>query len=472
MRYLIFVLTVAVATAILYLNKAPAAPGNVRVRSAGSTGLSASQRISPPEAGIKLIEDILQRVRNVPQLAMARQGLKYQADKNIASAKPGPTDYRLAIRPQEQAFSAPAVAGTKSNVIAWGHLPSPRAVRASSAGDFAPTEAGGSAGSGIWERDEMFDKTANRKDGVGQGEASQPAAAGLADQSGYSNAQGIWERERAKAESAVGRLSGESRNRLAKSAGRLAVVAGGFGGSFDVASKKKGALPPASSFYRTRGQLQSIDDRPVVQDYGGLPGAAGGGSSAMAPAYPASAASPRGSLVGPDFELGAQSSRKEKSRQMKKAAAQDRVATVAFLPPTVVTGIPLVRLGYSESQVTQALATLGNADRHKGSGWTVETFCAPGSKETLLQVYMRHGQVEALRIFNRSLVGPDFGVSLGDDLAAVKLRFGEPTFILTEPYAGLGQNYVYPISQVSFQLSRPAHGASPQVVSMLIFNVK
>ncbi|MGC5184045.1 hypothetical protein ACPXBI_28750, partial [Escherichia coli] len=60
----------------------------------------------------------------------------------------------------------------------------------------------------------------------------------------------------------------------------------------------------------------------------------------------------------------------------------------------------------------------------------------------------------------------------------IKEKFGEPAFILPEPAGGrsieAGKNYIYPISQVSFALARSHDKAkpAPQVVSMLIFNVK
>ena len=80
-----------------------------------------------------------------------------------------------------------------------------------------------------------------------------------------------------------------------------------------------------------------------------------------------------------------------------------------------------------------------------------------------------------MRIFDRTLVPGEIGVGLGDSLQAMKSKFGEPAFLIREPSSSSrqpgGQNYVYPISQVSFQLSRVNNGA-PQVVSVLIFNVK
>jgi hypothetical protein len=110
--------------------------------------------------------------------------------------------------------------------------------------------------------------------------------------------------------------------------------------------------------------------------------------------------------------------------------------------------------------------------RSKIGNWAVWSYKRPGVKKIALQVFVRNGSVEALRIFDSSLVGPSFGVRLTDSLSTVKRRFGEPAFILPEPVAGAGQNYVYPISQVSFLMQRGQANSAPAVASMLIFNVR
>jgi hypothetical protein len=502
--------------------------------------------MSTPEAGIKLLEDIIQRVKNVPQLAMAKQGLKYQAEQSAASLQQGPTDYRLAIRPQEQSPKQalkPAV-DRNSKVLAWGTLPatpvaSSMDVKSNAVGGYAPVygDEGGAANSkGFWERD--VDKQAKRK------EVSAEAESAPSVTDGFTNAQGIWERERENAESAVNRLSPESRDRISAPAGKLFNLAQGLDAVQQSAergipaskaseeAKSKGAVLAKRSqvsmaqrpaWYRSAPQLQMIDDRPTVRDFREAPsasggyavagapaGVAGGGGAAAAPSSAHSASSVRGGLLPkragslstlamagnspsvyptpappPPAVAGTLNSRvrsdalarqnetlRFKDSANKKSEKTDRIAEVALLPPNVVTGIPLVHLGYSEAQTTQALGTLGSAARHTGSGWTVLTFSKAHSNDAALQVYIRHGQVEALRIFDPALIGPDFGVTLGSDLSSVKLKFGEPTFILSEPFSGQGQNYVYPISQVAFQLSRPARGKLPQVISLLIFNVK
>ncbi len=147
---------------------------------------------------------------------------------------------------------------------------------------------------------------------------------------------------------------------------------------------------------------------------------------------------------------------------------------LALLPPNVVTGIPLIRLGTSGSQATNALIAMGHLKQQKVNKWTVISWQRSEVKGagTDLQLYVRNGLLDAMRIFNSSLIAPDFGVGMGASLSAVKEKFGEPAFILQEPLPGAGQNYIYPISQVGFQFARPAPNAPPQVVSILIFNVK
>ena len=80
--------------------------------------------------------------------------------------------------------------------------------------------------------------------------------------------------------------------------------------------------------------------------------------------------------------------------------------------------------------------------------------------------------VDAIRIFDSSFLRPDLGVNLGDGIAAVKEKFGEPSFILSDPSAVPTQNYIYPISQIGFQLSRSKEDEPPKIVSMIVFNVK
>ena len=111
--------------------------------------------------------------------------------------------------------------------------------------------------------------------------------------------------------------------------------------------------------------------------------------------------------------------------------------------------------------------------RAEKNGWSVWILNKRGSNDPAMYIYIRHGIVEALRVFDPYYVRPDFGVRLGAGLSEVKRKFGEPAFMLEEPGAvGAGQNYVYPISQVCFQVARKQPKGEPQLVSILIFSVK
>jgi hypothetical protein len=65
-------------------------------------------------------------------------------------------------------------------------------------------------------------------------------------------------------------------------------------------------------------------------------------------------------------------------------------------------------------------------------------------------------------------------VTIADDLSEMKSKFGEPSFILEEPRASdegtkvMAKNYVYPLSQLGFQLARPVSDAKPQIKSVLL----
>ncbi len=234
------------------------------------TGHIQLNRSSPPEAGIRLLQDILQRVRNVPQIAMAKP--KYQTEQNtlnVQQAAQGPTDYRLAIRPQEIATPPALQPEIKkgSNVIAWSDMPKIKLDSSVASGgdnpDYGTVTTGDSQLSGkkgFWERDgDALGKNRNQKakDAKEAKEAGAPAG-NAADDSvggyGYSNAQGIWERERAKAEAAVNKLSPESRQRLSSSANKLFNLAQGLEAAQQSVERKQ-ALPASDEESKSRGAV-------------------------------------------------------------------------------------------------------------------------------------------------------------------------------------------------------------------------
>lgn len=75
-------------------------------------------RVSPPHAGVKLLEDILSRMRNLPMIAMARnkQTFQYQQASQNAAPAQGATDQLLAIRPKESSYKMNA--GKRKSTIA------------------------------------------------------------------------------------------------------------------------------------------------------------------------------------------------------------------------------------------------------------------------------------------------------------------------------------------------------------------
>lgn len=155
-----------------------------------------------------------------------------------------------------------------------------------------------------------------------------------------------------------------------------------------------------------------------------------------------------------------------------KAEVPGRDLDIALTPPTVITGITLVRLGNSEKEAAKAIASLGKAHKELIHGWSVWSVHKRDCKDCSIQVFIRHGMVEAIRIFDPSLLRPELGVNLGDCLSAVKEKFGEPAFILSESTPPTTQNYIYPISQIGFQFARGKQNDAPKIVSMIVFNVK
>lgn len=150
---------------------------------------------------------------------------------------------------------------------------------------------------------------------------------------------------------------------------------------------------------------------------------------------------------------------------------------IAFLPPSTVHGINGLPLGATETDTAKFFKNRGNLSRSFISGWKVWTLLDQ-QQNPILQVYLRNGRTEAFRIFNQSYVPGGLGVAINDELPSMKGKFGEPAFILEEPgikplqasqqSAMVAKNYVYPVSQVSFQLVRSGPN-SPQIHSLLLF---
>lgn len=241
-----------------------------------------------------------------------------------------------------------------------------------------------------------------------------------------------------------------------------------------------GELPPGNAVGLTGAN--SFKDKETIA-YSGQPPAS---LAAAPPAAPSSQAQSSHAAMAKTAKKSAAysaASRAEKARSADFESVPlrrrgDRTiamsdSNIAVLPPNVFTGIPLVRLGIPESQANSALNSFGTTRQEKVANWTVMSWRKKsGTNQTALQLYVRNGLLDAMRIFDPSLIGPEFGVNIGDGLVQMKEKFGDPAFILNEPGPGAGKNYIYPVSQVGFQLVPPQPGEEPRVASVLIFNVK
>lgn len=300
-------------------------------------------------------------------------------------------------------------------------------------------------------------------------------------QSGNKAAPGVWERgQMLQAQQAQQNGFGYSTN--TKDARQVASAGAGAGGaSADAVAQEPKSPPMPPSYYRnnfnrlpssTMGKLigaagdnQYNDGVVNIRDFRQAPTTVA--SASVPSAAPAMVTAQKGLMAPPPVPSDGPANSHLNSNLKQKTE-------IALLPPNVITGIPLVRLGSSAIDANKALTSIkGNKLKQQSiNGWTVYVLHKANSPDPAMQVYVRHGLVEALRIFDNAFIAPDFGVQLNDDVSLVKAKFGEPAFMQDEPECPAAKNYVYPISQVSFELTRPANSPSPKVVSVLIFTVK
>ncbi|HND05817.1 MAG TPA: hypothetical protein PL012_09055 [Candidatus Obscuribacter sp.] len=174
-------------------------------------------------------------------------------------------------------------------------------------------------------------------------------------------------------------------------------------------------------------------------------------------------------------------SKKAKAERQERFNQASPVPLVAYLPPSTLRGISGLPLGSSEKDTLAYLKSRGKFKTAESHGWRVYTLSS-AQGNVALQAYLRSGKLEALRVYNADYLPASLGVSIESELSTMKSKFGEPSFVLDEPPANrtlnskldkgaapAAKNYVYPLSQVGFQLARPSAGASPQVMSVLFF---
>ncbi|MBC8000353.1 MAG: hypothetical protein IAF58_20520 [Leptolyngbya sp.] len=490
--------------------------------------------ISPPHAGVKLLEDILTRMRSLPQIAMSRnkQTFQYQGTQ-VTEKSSGATNQLLAIRPKENASKAKAdnlrqIAMAPPSYL--NEMGKDREERDSRTLASVGSAVGGGAGGDGLNSQKQKKSSEAKAEPLARSQSNsaaggRPGARFNFAPSAYkmevptvkpspSPSNGISVYPASDAFSSVGtegygnlgastkeitdRLSPEARRRLAGSTSKLFDVAKKMEEAqtyMDKAGKQsaagssvaRGAIL-ADKHTSQRADIKKISSGQLLantpsgssriwsadDDAYGMANDKGRIITQAAPAQVASPESPAPQKppAEPSIYKHVREFLGTKGQSEAESAERSKPIEIALLPPSVVTGIPLVRLGTSETESNKALSSKGSINKTKINDWSVWSLQKPGAEDVSLQIYVRNGAVEAIRIFDSSLISPDFGVKLGDDLGAVKHKFGEPAFILSEPQSRAGQNYVYPISQVSFQLAYTSKTTPPKVVSLLIFNAK
>lgn len=553
------------------------------------TGQVRFNKRSDAEASVQLLETIINRIMNIPQVAQAVQLNKSTGSQilaqNMKQSQSSPTsqgiDYKLAIRPKETGkpfaapapalqmiAQAPAAADFTSNSAAGSNF----AFRQSARNSLPASNQLASAlrDSGIKE-DIALDEAASMAENWKGSTLTRLPIALKNEAIASADKPGFWDREaggasreardtsrsysaqeeparRSQAYGAYAQRASDQRyggGLPAASMGKLVHQAGDYQYSADAYNKTRGVQLPSfdeakkrnpdlansiNRFYKVTKKLeelqnapekmqqqqppqsiernsagesvhyapaqnfsakqaQIVDDRPTVRDVREAPSVQFGANNADYAATGASSSSssssdPFASTVTPTKrfrEAVKAKERSEKSAGGKAPSVQGKLANrmdkdrLALLPPNVATGttLPLVSLGNSEAQVIQFLERTGKLKEQKIRNWSVYSWSKKDSDGSIaLQLFFRHGLLDAIRIYDSTLIASDFGVSPGDQLETVKERFGEPAFLLPEPGNTTGgKNYIYPISQVGFQLARQG-GESPQVVSVLIFSVK
>jgi len=502
------------------------AKGYLSVNRAKSAPARNAKR-SDADAGVQLLETIINRVMNIPQVALTKSNT--QIAQNLKQQN-SPTDFKLAIRPKEsgKAFAA----GPKLPlVIAQApaqSTPFPMSSPTPPSLQSAPSAGGGGAGGQGEMKGEAINEEGTTESWRG-GALSRVAMKQSASNSNSGGEKtGLWENSRssqlasADAEMANrGLLMNHTANAysrarptneearkvpdLATAVNRLYKTSKGLEDVQTMAdsfsAQQNVAFDKAKARFNSPREFQTIDDRPVIKDMREITTVSSSGNSGGV----SLAAADRGNLDA-SLAPSAMSARRQKvekpasytankksgsngaySNYNQAAAAaepklRDRRDRLALLPPSVATGIPglNLNLGASEAQAMQALShSGGKLKMQKIRDWIVYSWIRKeGESGDALQLFFRHGLLDAIRIFDPELISSGFGVSPGDQLEVVKERFGEPAFLLPEPNGEsahndtTGKNYIYPISQVGFQLARSPGESSPQVVSVLIFAVK
>lgn len=502
-------------------------------KTSSTNRLIASSKMPTAKSGLALLMSIFGRMGNAPQLAnekkqQAKETIAFQG-QNLAQNQlfsQNTTDPALMIRPQEKNKTAAKIQIQGMN-IAMAPKSELSAYNSEPVDKTSPARSEKS--NGIWESDSAKKSSFAAGGARGFVPASSPAGRANASAPAKDSERGLSQESQMRISKALGGLAGtlQKMGEASQMPSKIAVVprqSGAFGDSYSSAGSSAAEESKESKnikgYYKAGKGIQILDESPVIRDYRNIDTNAGNTAAnrlvtaqhsapkAVAPASPATADSyadegaagmkldqpsafkynreygQNAFLSGADSDDGitwnatkskerADNLRSVDSKKTVKREAESRRAReqvlLAYQPPSMVTGIPGLTLGSNEYETSRFLANRGDVLKETIDGWKVWTLRATGTEEPLLQVYIRGNQVQGLRIFDRGLTPPGIGVTLGDGLIAMKERFGEPQFVLQEPTDRGGKNYVYPVSQVSFQVAKSSGSAAPKIVSLLLF---
>ncbi|HEY9685321.1 MAG TPA: hypothetical protein V6C86_27345 [Oculatellaceae cyanobacterium] len=433
---------------------------------------------SPASAGVKLLRQIFQQLRN-PQNQLA---LNYTTNRQLSAAKEafqGALNPLLAIRPTEkssnmnQALDAKALGKQARRDASVNGYANAKVAMA------APAQASYS-GAGSMSYLQTATNATNSKDSAAA-TANAPTAASEEEARTLSDA-------RAAAQQTNAPFLARAKKSRAE--------APGAGGSAPASAPASAGLAPnnqrmlAQSMSRLMqstkqmSQLTQAASETSVHNFGTL-------KNEMRPERTIST-EPGGPLIqefAADKLSSANSAREvsttaakgmdaEQSPLMKPESPSSykiiHNQLLALLPPSVVGGIPLARLGASEKELAPTLTNKNIASKQVIDDWTIWTVKSSQTQRGAVQLYMRHSIVEAIRVFQPSYMGPEVGINIGDSLQTIKTKFGEPAFILDEPgsHSSSSNNYVYPLSHLAFQLAVSKAKHQVEVVSVLIFEAQ
>jgi hypothetical protein len=491
--------------------KSPAKSAAKSTKKAKSTQVALPQTNSfSASEGVQLIEEIFQKLKNVPQLALAKskQLLAYQGAPP-AQQQWGAGDSNLMIKPaqsnapkaQQGAFAYPvdkvSRAGQNTTNSAarggarWRFSPqniSPNQA-AGPASVATPTDNfSGTGSSNVWEKGRSQMQALPQEPAESEQDAIKDAKnistyGGRADQSGnvLSNAPLIKEFNKDQAAAPSANANGAQVQNAPMSQSNLSdAIRRSHSPQFNrlARSLSGGNLPDVTVQVQT-----STVPRSQQLKTGYVAGAAG-----MVPPPPPELIALRGAPNGAFAPSGADISETQVvdariSIRAKKGAmrpsplrssllSRDTREEIALLPLTKFSGIPLVNLGDSDSDLSKRLGDVGVVEITMVKPWTVWSVKKRGSQDCSLQIFTQKGVVEAVRVKDKSVWTNQQGIGLGDDVSVVKEKFGEPAFILSHAVPSANKVYVYPISQVAFRLERAAETDPPRIKDIIIFNVK